>query len=403
MLRIHFKTVLTIVLASLAIQSSCQSTGTILVITNLESSVFLDSEEIGLLEPGKPGKFQISVGQHYLQVISVKGKMEQNEILEIASGKQLVLKYEFEEGNDTELVNERIRIAEIDFNIPGIVTAAALDDFEYPTYLYAFEEGDQIVLNVEMTNAKGTNVIEVYTLSDENLVYSKDSFVDLKEVMINVREREIFVFTFRSNHAFDRDARFTIERIPKSELTRDFSTSVSWQETFTVEVIQKPQKFYINSGSNATFKGGKSRVLLPLNFPENTVKWYYTFSSDRDKEKIESVSNALNLASELSGLIDNTGILGFGIDQLTQPPGSNFCDIYLVDHQNSSLFTSKLEYQYYTEGSRENLTSGVVEVECCMEEPMYLGFKNPDNIHGLHVVVEVAAIVKGEGWVMNAE
>ncbi|TRX61171.1 hypothetical protein FNH22_03705 [Fulvivirga sp. M361] len=385
----------------ISFQALSQSEGTILVIANVKSRVLIDGDEVGAVTPNQPKKFSISSGQHYLQVISVDDKKEKNEVLEIESGKQQVLKYEFEKVTKSSNSASRVLIADLDFNIPGIITATAQEDFEYPTYLYAFEKGDEIVLNIDMTNAKGTNVIEIFTFPDGNAVYSNDSFRDLNDVKVKVKERSIYGFSFASNHTFDRDARFLIERIPESNETKDFNTTVSWQETYRVEVIQKPQKFYINSGSHATFKGGKSRVVIPLRFPENTVKWYYEFSASRDEDQIDNVTNALSLASELSTLVDQSGLLGFGIDQLTQPPGSDYCDVYLLDHENSSPFTSKVEYSYYTEGTRENLTSGVVEIECCINLPTYLGLKNPDNLHGRHVVVEVAAIVKEEGWVMH--
>jgi len=387
---------------SLIVDIQAQSNGTILVISNTEATVLVDGEEIGKLEPNKPKKFEISFGQHYLQVISLIDKNEKNEVLEIESGKQKVLKYEF--GNTSTISNSknRILIADLDFNIPGIVTASAQEDFEYPTYLYAFEKGDEIVLNIDMTNAKGTNAIEIFTFPDGNAVYSNDSFRDLSDVKVKVKERSIYGFTFASNHAFDRDARFLIERIPESERSKDFNTTVSWQESYRVEVIQKPQKSYINSGTHATFQGGKSRIVIPLNFPKNTVKWYYEFSASRDESQIESVSSALSLASELSALVDQTGLLGFGIDQLIQPPGSDYCDVYLIDQQNYNSFLNKQpQFLQYPEGTRENLKSGIVEVECCYDQPFYLGLKNPDNLHGIHVVVEVVAIVKEEGWVMH--
>jgi hypothetical protein len=375
--------------------------GTILVIANTEAKVLIDGEELGVINPNKPQKFEIALGQHYLQVISTSDNSEKNDILEIEEGKQQVLKYEFENKASTTNSTDKILIAQLDFNIPGIVTAAAQENFEYPTYLYAFEKGDEIVLNIDMTNAKGTNVIEVFTYPDRNTIYSNDSFRDLTDVKIKVRERGIYGFSFASNHAFDRDARFQIERIPGSEESKDFNTTVSWQETYKVEVVQKAQKFYINSGSHATFKGGKSRTTIPINLPDNTVKWYYEYSASRNESEVDNVSKALDLAGELSSLLDQSGILQLGINMLNQPPGSDYCDVYLIDHDNYTPFLSKQQFMQYPEGTRENLKSGIVEVECCHNFPLYLGLKNPDYKDGVHVVVEVAAIVKEESWVMH--
>ena len=381
--------------------SFSQSTGYILIISNINAKVIVDGDEIGQIDGGTPGKFEISEGEHYLQVISIASDEEKNEIINIKSGKQKVIKYEFGKSGSKENIIQRILVADIDFTIPGIVTANAQEDFEYPTFLYAFEKGDEIIINIEMYNAKGTNVIEVFTYPDGNTKYSNDSFQDIKDFKITVNERSIYGFSFASNHAFDRDARLVVERIPESETSVDFNPAVSWKETYRVEVVQKPQKFFVNSGSNAAFEGGKSRIVLPVNFPENTIKWYFTFSASRDESQIESDLSAFSLASELSTIIDQTGLLSFGINQITQPPGADYCDIYLLDHENSSLFTLKQDFSYFTEGTRENYKAGVIEVECCINLPTYLGIRNPNNFHGIHVVIEVAAIVKKEDWVMH--
>lgn len=400
MIRLYYQSaVFFVILQVILVQNSfAQSTGNILIISDTEANIFVDGEEFGSLSANKPRKLEILEGEHYLQIITTGNNQEKNEILVIEPGKQKVLKFKFGEAVSNK---NRIAVTDIDFNIPGIIMASAQDGFESPTYRFAFEKGDEIIINLDMTNIKGTNVIEVFTYPDRNIKYSNDSFQDLKDLKIKVTERSIYGFSFASNHAFDRDARLMIERIPENENSIDFNTTVTWQATYHVIEVQKPQKFYINSGSNASFKGGKSRITIPLKFPENTFKWYYTFSASRDESQIESVSNSINLVSELVTLIDQTGILSFGIDQLTQPPGSDYCDIYLIDHNNSSLFKSKEPFTYLTEGSRENFKSGVVEVECCINLPTYLGFKNPDNLHGIHFVVEVASIVKEEGWVMH--
>ncbi len=390
-----------IVLVSASISFAQYEGSSILIISDTKSRILIDGDELGVILPKKPTRFQTSSGEHYLQIVSFFSKEEKSEIVNLEAGKQKVLKFTFKKGVQEE-AQIKIVVADLDFNIPGIVSASAHENFEYPTYLYAFEKGDKIVINVNMTNAKGTNVINVFSHPDGNAIYSNDTFTDLRNVNINIRERSIYGFSFASNHAFDRDARFLIERIPKSDETKNFNTKVSWQETYLVESIQKPQKFFINSGSNSTFKGGKSRVAIPIILPENTVKWYYEFSASRDEDQIESVTNALSLVSELSTLVDQSGLLGFGIDQLTQPPGSDYCDVYLIDQNNYTPFLNKNpQFLQYPEGTRENLKSGVVEIDCCHQGPIYLGLKNPDNFHGIHVVVEVAAIVKEERWVMH--
>lgn len=376
--------------------------GTILLIANTEAKVIIDGEEVGLLESNKPQKFLVDPGEHYLQVIYM-GE-EKNEVLNIEAGVQKVLKFEFgvkEVLEDSNATIELVKVADLNFYIPGMLLVS--DDNPNPQVYYAFEKGDQIVINCNMSNAKGTNTLSVTTYPDNVTKYSNEGFRELKDLNIPVEERGIYVFTFSTNHLMDRNVRAQIHRIPESEQTNDFNTAVSWQEVYTPITIHETQKFFINSGSNATFRGGKSRVTLPINLPDNTVEWYYEFSASRDEAEINSTMESFSLIKDLSSFLLKNNVLGIGIELLTQPPGSDICDIYLLDYENSRTFEEKIGHQYILEGSRENLASGVVKVVCCNEGNYYLGLKNPSDFHGIHAAVQVVAIVKEEKLVMHQE
>lgn len=383
----------------LSFDALSQENGFLLIISNTQAKVMLDGAELGVVKANKPQKFEIVTGEHYLQIINTSDGSEKNEVLDVVAGVQKVLKYEFTQAED--IIENKILIVNRDIDIPGLIASSADENFTYPFYMYAFEKGDEIVVNLDMTNEKGTNAIYVSTYPDGVTVYSNDSFQDLENVRIKVEERSIYTFVFSSMHAFNRDAQLRVERVPASDETKDFNTAVTKKKVYSVEQIQKPLHQFVNSGSNSTFKGGKSRVLVPINLPPNTVKWYYEFSAFRDTEKVDQMTSIFGLAAELSSLIDETGLLEFGINQLTSPPGSDVCDIYILDHENSSLFTSKERYVYYTEGTRENLTSGVVEVDGGSSDLLYIGIRNPSDFHGINVLIEVVAIVVEEDWMME--
>lgn len=387
-----------------------QTSGTLLLIVDADARVILDGAAIGSVKPKIPTKFKVEAGEHYLQITLVSNPgIEKDEIITIESNQQKVLKYDLlNSANSTNKEPERtstysISVADLDITVPGLFTMQATEQTEYPTYYYAFEKGDQIVLDFKMKNEKGTNVINVATYPEGSIKYTNDSFQNLDEVKINVEKRSIYSFTLATNHAFDRDCKLYIGRIPKSNETNNFNPTVRWGETYEVETIHPPQEYYINSTNNADFLGGKSRVLLPLAFPQNTVAWFYEFSASRNKEEIRRFTESFAMISELTKLIGNIGlgkVLSTGLNQLTQPPGSDFCDIYLLDHSNSNLFRAKEQYQYFTEASRENYKSGIVGAQCCTDINGYLGINNPSSLYGIHVVVEVAAIIKSEDWMM---
>ena len=294
-------------------------------------------------------------------------------------------------------------VTSLDITIPGLITINSDEEYTAPTYLYGFDKGDQIVIDLKMSNRKGSNNIEVYTYPDQRLVYRKNKFKSLENEVITVHEKSIFVFQITSNHTFDRKANLTLKRIPGLQSKADFNTNVSLKAYYEAVAVQSPQRFYVNSKSNARWKGGKNRVLLPINLPPNTVKWYFEYAATRDEASVQQIQGAFSLLGQLTRLIDETGLLEFGIHQISRPSGVNIADIYLLDIQNARFFSADQPYRYYTEGTRENYLDGVVEVTDVLHDGLHLGLKNPDGWHGVHIVMEVTAIVKKEGWVMEED
>ncbi len=261
----------------------------------------------------------------------------------------------------------------------------------------------------------GTQVLAVGQTPTSSSKYMDYKSQRIENKVLNVTRTGIYKFRFANGAITGRVCSYKIQRIPGNKATKDFNSNVYWKTvydtTYTIEqedyLIKKEyitnsivplSKHYINSGSNATFKGGVSRISIPVILPPNTQEWYYEFSASRNPEDIENVMSTTSLVSQLTNVIDQTGVLGFGIDMLTQPPGGNVCNIYLLDFENSRLFEAKNQYRYFPFGSRENIESGIVKLDKGSNETVYLGIMNPDATHGIHVAIEVVAITLNEEW-----
>lgn len=275
--------------------------------------------------------------------------------------------------------------------------------------MYGFAEGDKITINFSEEKSKKLKSFEIIEYPSTNK-FSDFNVVEILNKEITIQKTGIYIFRFENTSLGGRICKFSIDRIPASEDKISFNTTVKSRtvsdttftsrfetyvksESYKVKEIAKNQHYFINSGSNALFKDGKSRVTLPIALPNNTVKWYYTVSSFRDNNLIESTMSQINLVSDLTKLIDKSGGVSFAIDLLTQPPGANFCDVYLINNENYSLFLNKSEYRHFTVGTRENIVSANVEIPFTSNEVLYLGIKNPDGMHGINVIVSAAAIV----------
>jgi len=281
-------------------------------------------------------------------------------------------------------------------------------------FYYGFAEGDKLIFSFEEANGKELKEIEIVELP------SSSKFMDYKTKKIenkpiNISRTGIYKFRFANSSIGGRICRFKIQRIPATESTINFNSSVSWrtvydstkyivQESYLVKkeykpvTIIEPSKYYINSGSNATFKGGKSRISLPVNLPTNTVEWYYTYTASRDEDAINKAKNSTNLIGQLTKLVDPSGILNIGVNLLSAAPGANYCDIYLLDYENRHYFEAKVDCKYYLEGTRENITSGTTKITKTIVPNLFIGIRNPDSQHGIHVAFEAVAIVLQEDW-----
>ncbi|MFA0965015.1 hypothetical protein AB9P05_24615 [Roseivirga sp. BDSF3-8] len=272
---------------------------------------------------------------------------------------------------------------------------------------FGFAAGDQIIFNFSEERGKEVKEVEIMELP------ATSKFMDYKTVKIEnktltVPRTGIYKFRFKNSAIGGRVCSYKIQRIPANDSTANFNSNVYWKTLYDTTYITLPEayreeeyaarnivpvsKFYINSGSNATFLDGKSRIVVPVTLPPNTVEWYYEFTASRNEADVNQVTSNFKLASDLSKILDSSGFLGLGINLLTQPPGGDVCDIYLLDSENAGLFRSKVAFRYLTVGTRENLASGIVKVSSPLNQPLYLGIKNPDDMVGIHVAIEVVAI-----------
>ena len=291
-----------------------------------------------------------------------------------------------------------VAVADLSIRIPGLDTGATVG----PEFFYAFEAGDAVMLDINMDNAKGNNDLLVTSYPKGVEVHHDRALPSMSIQRFEIPARGIYRFALSTNHATDRNAQIKVWRKPKSAATQEFNCNVRREKIHTAEQVCEQQSFFVNS---FTKLAGNTRASLPVTLPPNTVEWYYRFSAFRDKADIDRVSNNVRLAAELAaGLMTggaSTLVAGLG-GLLSQPPGADYCDIYLLDQENYSPFISKMPFLHIGDGTRVNFKSGNVRVTCCPSGHYYLGVRNNDMAHGIEVFLDVVAITAVEDWVMQA-
>lgn len=159
-----------------------------------------------------------------------------------------------------------------------------------------------------------------------------------------------------------------------------FKITYGQQKERAVE-IQK-QSFYLTTTS--------SRAYIPVNIPNNTIKWFIAFTSEAD-----NTPSPINLLAQISTkLFDRTGISSEIANSLTTPNGSANCDIMLADIENRRIFMSGSDgYSFYDNVSRSNLTNGVITVDDKYKGDYQILIYNPSYTTSANVSVEITAIV----------
>jgi len=158
----------------------------------------------------------------------------------------------------------------------------------------------------------------------------------------------------------------------------------SGQDYMVIPIVSQ-QSFYLKSGNANT-----GRELLQINLPANTVEWYYTVTTKTGRGQF---SNS-DLTGQLVKLVDpNHGIKSGS--SVHVPGGTGVCDVYLMTnpHEAKKYVNRRPAASFLMNDSREHYVSGTVMVKDFLDGSCFLVFRNPCSSRGVHVYIEVTAIV----------
>ncbi|WP_281764106.1 hypothetical protein [Neptunitalea lumnitzerae] len=273
--------------------------------------------------------------------------------------------------------------------------------------VYEVPGADGDAIQIELEREKGSKIDMEVTIYPQKPFFHEDNFKKTKRI-ITVTRRGVYVIKLKNPN--DKEAVFNVNIFSQNftgfpvtlehTLVRDTTYAYSTNQMKRIDKLDaqtvQTEKFYLNSRSNAYLKGGKNKVLVPIILPDNTQEWYYVFTASREENEVKQTLNSFNFVAALSGYIKEDKDLKSSIASMAAPPGAEICDIYLLDESNAKLFSKDEDYTYDMDASRENYKSGVVTVRDVEAKKQYLVISNPDNLHGIHIALEVVAIVKTE-------
>lgn len=168
----------------------------------------------------------------------------------------------------TLLGAQNITVAEGSFKVAAV---------EEENFYYGFAAGDQV--SIFIREEKSREIKEV-----EFIEYPKTSrYIEFKknriEKTVTIPSTGVYRLRISNGALSSRVCSYRIVRTPATDTLASFSTTVSWdirhdttwteitetyltrQEYLPVTVVPFTEN-YVNSESNATFKGGKSRIII---------------------------------------------------------------------------------------------------------------------------------------------
>lgn len=259
------------------------------------------------------------------------------------------------------------------------------------TYLCGLAEGDQLIFNFQEINGKELKEVEIieYPTTSKFMDYRTNK---LENKTINISKTAIYKFRFANSAIGGRICKFKIQRIPATEQTKNFNTSVYFKtvsDTTITNITDQVAKVHslMNSGGNKT--------ILNFTLPNNTIAWSYYIGVNQggqetfDKATKEFASKAGPLLSSIPGYGPLAALALGGTSYLSQLQSGEDIDFVITDNVNANLFNNGKAYRYLKSGKVLNDFS---KMTIPNEGTLFVCLSNDNAVTGVTVAVKITAV-----------
>jgi len=290
-----------------------------------------------------------------------------------------------------------------------------VDALEEQVLYYGFAGGDQLIFNFETIDGKELKEIEIIEMP------TSSKFADYKATKIlnktlNISRDAIYKFRFYNSSLGKRICKIKIQRIPVSEKTKNFNSSVYWKTIRDTTYTPTVEKFLAKSenvvkeiysgnpqiSSTTAFNGNKNYQIVSFDLPQNTVSWsFYIGTGNEGKEAYDTARNnftgqAAATFSELSVYGPMAALAFTGISYFNKVQGEDNVKYWFINGiDNVNLFQSGQQFYYSKMGDVVNEAS---QMTTPLSGKIYLALLNDNTIDPIKVTLTVTAIQLFEHW-----
>lgn len=165
-------------------------------------------------------------------------------------------------------------------------------------FYYGFAEGDQLVFNFEEVNGKELKEIEIMFMPAHS-IYMEYKSKKIVNKTIQIRETGVYKFRFTNTNLFSgRVCKFKIQRIPGSEATRKFNSTVYNRTILDTSYADVQERFAVKSDTSfqevlndvitvhSLTNSRPNKVVRPFTLPNNTIAWAYYIGVGEEGENM---------------------------------------------------------------------------------------------------------------------
>ena len=298
---------------------------------------------------------------------------------------------------------------------------------------FGFAEGDKIIFNVTEADKKEIKEIEVLEYPSSSK-FSDYKTAKVENKIINVNKKAVYKFRFYNSNIFSgRICKIKIQRIPVSEATKNFNSTVNWitkqdtsWNTYTKDIIvsydtsyeQKTKREIVKSEekeelimdknqavhSQTNDNGNKDAVFftLPLNQlsgnqTSKVISWAYWVgvgegASQAWQQNMQVVSGLAKGAAAI--FTSPLGALAVGaVTDLVTPKGGDIVTYGLCDQTNKDYFMANMQYRGFDFGSGTAGFKKFTDENLC-QGTYWIVLSNGNMFQHIDVNVKVVAIVQ---------
>ncbi|NMC59837.1 MAG: hypothetical protein GYA51_10720 [Candidatus Methanofastidiosa archaeon] len=282
-------------------------------------------------------------------------------------------------------------------------------------FYYGFAEGDQMIFNFKEADGKELKELEIIELP------SSSKFMDYKvkkieNKVININRTGIYKFKLSNSAITGRVCKIKIQRIPASDATKNFNTSVYWRTIQDTSYTPTEEKYLVKSDTSAqsvvdqiskissqtALNGNPNRTIVDFTLPDGTISWgYYIGVGSEGKEAFDAAKeNFLNTAASVASKIPGYGSMAalalYGMNVFNKVQGrDNVKYWFITDWDNVQLFESGNEFYQYKQG---NVVNDASQMKSPLSGKVYIGLLNDNVMEPIEVMVKVTAIVVNQQW-----